>query len=192
MDKPDWGFWQVIIGIIAIVLAIVGLITQISSTSDVKINNINTLSLAEPAPTLISTPTTSPKPTSPKPTSPKEDPSDYCDCTEPSLPTPVDISPYLHWSFNTSKDNIYIDIPDGYSFVSVIINIHNDGNDPISTDPSCWEFISGGVSYSYEPTTSALDIASQSEVKPGENLTIIVNYLVEGTPTIASLKYDSP
>lgn len=179
MDKPDWGFWQVIIGIIALALAVVGLIAQVSPTSDININNINTPPIAEPAPVLISIPTTTLA-------------NEHLSGTTPPISTPVDISPYFNWSFNASIDNIYIDVPDGYSFVSVTINIHNNGNNSISTDPSCWKFISHGVSYSYEPLTSALDIASQSEVKPGENLTIIVNYLVKGEPKTASLEYNSP
>jgi hypothetical protein len=107
-------------------------------------------------------------------------------------PAPVDISPYLNWNFITSKDNFYVDVPEGYSFVSVTINIHNNGDDPISTDSSCWKFIFDGVSYSCESVTSAFDTPNQYEVKSGESLTFIKNYLVKGVPTTGSLQYIQP
>jgi PEGA domain. len=111
---------------------------------------------------------------------------------EVKTPTSVDISQYLDWNFTTSKENFYIDVPEGYSLATVTIGIHNDGSDPISTASSCWKFISDGVSYSCEPVTSAFYTPSQYEVQPGESLTFIVTYLVKGEPTTGSLQYIQP
>lgn len=110
----------------------------------------------------------------------------------PITPALVDISQYLDWNYTIAKENFYVTVPEGDSFVSVTINIHNNGDVPISTDPSCWKFISDGVSYSNEPVTSAFYAPSQFEVKPGESLTFIINYLVKGTPTAGSLQYYKP
>lgn len=127
--------------------------------------------------------------------SPTETPIEVSTETAPQAvitPTPVDVSPYLDWSFTTSKDNFYIDVPDGYSYVTVTIHMENGGDIPISTDGSYWKFISNGVSYSCEPVTTAFSTPSQFEVKPGESLTFTIHYLVEGEPTTASLSYSNP
>ncbi|PAV11556.1 hypothetical protein ASJ81_09825 [Methanosarcina spelaei] len=111
------------------------------------------------------------------------------------IPTSVDISPYLEWSFTTSDSASYITVPEGYSYVTVTIHIKNDGNVPISTDESCWKFISNGDTYDYceEDISIALHRNYEMlEVNPGEETTFKIPYLVEGEPTTASLSYINP
>ena len=181
MSATDkWGQWQVVIGIIGVIISLVGLMVAITP------HNPNDKSISI-SPTLTQIFAVTPVPSSETPT-----PLATTSPKPPVTPIPVDISPYLDWSFTTAKDNLYVTVPDGYSFVSVTIKIHNDGDDPISTDSSCWKFISDGVSYSCEPVTTAFDTPSQYEVKPGESLTFIINYLVKGVPTTGSLQYNKP
>jgi len=106
-------------------------------------------------------------------------------------PTSVDISPYLDWSFTTSEYGPLNNVPEGSSYVTVTIHIKNDGEIPISTDRSCWKFISNGFSYSYD-TSTVFNLPSQDEVNPGESLTFTIKYVVEGEPTTASLSYINP
>lgn len=273
MSATDkWGHWQVVIGIIGVIIALVGLMVAItphdnpnanpSTNSNNNTNHINIINNLQPStPTPTSTPTQNSISVTSSPvgasiyledgTYEGETPkilkdveqgshiitlkrAGYADWSQgidvdpdktisisptltqisavtpipssdvtptplattspkpPVTPTPLDISPYLDWSFTTAKDNFYVTVPDGYSFVSVTVKIHNDGDDPISTDSSCWKFISGGVSYSCEPVTTAFNTPSQYEIKPGESLTFIINYLVKGVPTTGSLQYSKP
>ncbi len=98
-----------------------------------------------------------------------------------------DISPYVEWSFTSAEDSYRTNVPNGYSFVTVDINIKNDGKESISTDPSSWEFISDGISYSYDVISTT--IPTQFKVEPGEEFTFCIHYVVEGIPTSASLSY---
>jgi len=156
----------------------------------------------DPDKTISISPTLTPKPTSNSnvistpsitPTSDITPASTETPSSKPPItPALVDISKYRDWNYTIAKENFYVTVPEGDSFVSVTINIHNSGDVPISTDPSCWKFISDGVSYSNEPVTSAFYAPSQFEVKPGESLTFTINYLVKGTPTAGSLQYYKP
>jgi len=260
MGDRDWGRWQVILGswqvvlaIIAIGLTLIGLVFQLTPTTqetpktetdvvttgsisvssspvgasvyldgnyegevpqflndieqgkhsitlklegyedwyeDISVGADKTVSVS---PTL--TPTESSKDTSDVSTDKSTDTSAnsafISDSENVKTPTSVDISPYLEWSFTTSKENFYIDVPNGYSYVTVTVNINNYGDVPISTDSSCWKFICDGTSYSCEPVTTAFSTPSEYEVTPGESLTFILHYLVKGEPTNASLEYDS-
>jgi len=159
-------------------------------SKDISVEADKTVSVS---PTL--TPTESSKDTSDVSTDKSTDTSAnsafISDSENVKTPTSVDISPYLEWSFTTSKENFYIDVPNGYSYVTVTVNINNYGDVPISTDSSCWKFICDGTSYSCEPVTTAFSTPSEYEVTPGESLTFILHYLVKGEPTNASLEYDS-
>jgi hypothetical protein len=159
-------------------------------SKDISVEADKTVSVS---PTL--TPTESSKDTSDVSTDKSTDTSAnsafISDSENVKTPTSVDISPYLDWSFTTSKENFYIDVPNGYSYVTVTVNINNYGDVPISTDSSCWKFICDGTSYSCEPVTTAFSTPSEYEVSPGESLTFILHYLVKGEPTNASLEYDS-
>lgn len=81
---------------------------------------------------------------------------------------PVDISPYLDWSFTTSDSASYTTVPERDSYVTVTIHIKNDGNIPISTASSCWTFTSDGASYSPDDSTSILKNYELLDVNPGE------------------------
>lgn len=75
MGNPDWGRWQVIIGIIAIAITLISLVNQGGLNPNNNINNINNSLTLTPTPTyseqptstLTPTPTSAPTPT-PTPT----------------------------------------------------------------------------------------------------------------------------
>lgn len=120
--------------------------------------------------------------------------------------TPINISEYSKCSFTVSKSTFYTHLPEGYSYVTLNINVNNTSPKPISSSSSCWQFISNGTSYppdSFSTLThfvfswnlifaDLIDTIKPPDIKPGENFTFTLYYVVKGEPGSGNISYVDP
>jgi hypothetical protein len=120
--------------------------------------------------------------------------------------TPINISEYSNCNFTVSKSTFYTHLPEGYSYVTLNINIKNTSPKPISSSPSCWQFINNGISYSPDSLSTlthfllswdlifadVIDTFIPPDIKPGENSTFTLYYVVKDEPGSGYISYADP
>jgi|GEM_PF-3331943 Telomeric repeat-binding factor 2. len=120
--------------------------------------------------------------------------------------TPINISRYSNCSFTVTKSTFYTHLPEGYSYITLNINIKNGSPKPISSSPSCWQFINNGISYSPDSLSTLshfvlswdlifadiFDTFMPPNIKPGENSTLTLYYVVKGEPGSGRISYVDP
>jgi len=192
-------------GIVFIVIGIASSTYNSKSTkenSPIIINNNNNLTQTTISGQTSNTSTASAS-TPVETTTSTSEPTEISTTKHIATPYQFEVSPYLDWNFTTSRYSIYsanldgtlrLDgtPPDGYIFVIATIHINNDGDKPISTDPSCWKFVTDGMTYSYNTYLQLAYTASKQVINPGEEYTFYVYYLVKGNPEIGTLEYENP
>jgi hypothetical protein len=213
VNKQNYEVITIILAVIAIILAIPGTMYTICDhlhpqQTPPSLTPTATETFTSSRDTVQSTPTPTPTPIPTVTTTIPDNESEegLNKGSKPvNNPIPVDISQYLNWNFTTTNSSFYTYVPEGYSLVTVTINVKNEGHKQISSYQSCWKFTSNDVSYSYDSLSSISyyvlswnflnkDVFElmNHDINPGENSTFVLYYIVKGEPKFGNLSYDDP